>query len=1124
MTSYTVRKIDRFLRFDTSQDDITVTLLPFAQTPNAPFELQRVTTGDGHKVIIRVDPSTTDFLLPDGTKSIMLNDATFWTLIKIPQNGESPALCQSGGAVGGNVPPGTPGQVPIYSDDGSTLIGSVIYQGPNGNVGVGAGYSSDNPPVNQLDVGFTTGTQPDGSDNQGGIHVAPGVPGNVIDAIYNDNGVLTWNGKPVGGMAGTPGYIPFFTDTTVLGDSTIFQDSNGNVGIGTAVPKVALQVGSVMGLFDPGNEGFPTVANNLYYDPAASQYHYIENGYASAINQDTSGRINFYTAAQGAADAVAALSLRLEVNNDGGLIINPGVPATTVNALYSDGTNLLWNGQIVSGGVVSGSENYVAKFNTPDGKSIGDSAIFEVGGQASIGTTQGLGILTVAQTSASGPALVLENTSSGSTVYLDLYNAGTFTGSISSDHFNTLALASGNAIDFTAQTHRFWLGNLTSQSPMVATIDGTGLTVDRAANAYGIRINDSAASTAGTGYGYATSVRVSGNMLQFTQDTSDFHGNCLVLAMQNGSGTFDGNYATFLNSGSQKFSIDFEGNTFVAGQLSLSINNPPFDKFSNTNQNIEDQGGTGTTGFTGITWSAASTGYMMGLENSNADLAKSNGLLVRIANQDVSSRVLTLNVAGIDVVYARGDGSFSAQSYYVGDTLIINNGGSWVGDITMGNVSLSTTAPIESHHITAQSDGAMNDQDNLSPAVFLLGPEATSMRVVENHVYPYPTTGVVSREAALMAGTIVPANTTNWETDGIVSTIVNKSQKASVAGSFFAVSATDGGYAWAQNWYVTDYDNFDPSQNYRSTVIGCEIDMKLNNTGSDCSGINLGVYMPSAVDKPSRDLFTIPVDAIRIQLTGGPDAYASSHNWFSRGIYFADGSCDIGIQIGRCPSAIGVNSQFIDFRSGTSAQYLCKLYSASDGTFIIFPNTGNADVMSNPIAFFPDGNVGANVYAASTGFQIGTHGGTLRTVIDSAANVFCHSVTIGTSTSGTLVINNSSQANFAALTVGSGGATFFGAASFNGPGFSVAANYVNANGYYSNGIQVIDINQNLTNIGNLGCGSITVNAGNITITSASPSGRFVCRSIPGMNASMAVTTPSGTQTVTITGGIITGWA
>lgn len=103
---YTVRVTDRLLRFDTTHDDIIVTLLPFIQTPNAPYEIHRISTGDGHTVTVRVDPSTTDFLLPDGSVAITLDDTDHTVYIKIPAQGLSPAYVASGTGGGGGTGPG----------------------------------------------------------------------------------------------------------------------------------------------------------------------------------------------------------------------------------------------------------------------------------------------------------------------------------------------------------------------------------------------------------------------------------------------------------------------------------------------------------------------------------------------------------------------------------------------------------------------------------------------------------------------------------------------------------------------------------------------------------------------------------------------------------------------------------------------------------------------------------------------------------------------------------------------------------------------------------------------------------------------------------------------------------
>lgn len=100
MQTYAIKVTDRLLRFDTTNDDWTVVMLPFAQTPNAPYEIHRTSTGDGHTVTIQV-AGTPDFLLPDGSTALTLDDATYTVYIKIPDNGQSPAYVAWGSGGGG---------------------------------------------------------------------------------------------------------------------------------------------------------------------------------------------------------------------------------------------------------------------------------------------------------------------------------------------------------------------------------------------------------------------------------------------------------------------------------------------------------------------------------------------------------------------------------------------------------------------------------------------------------------------------------------------------------------------------------------------------------------------------------------------------------------------------------------------------------------------------------------------------------------------------------------------------------------------------------------------------------------------------------------------------------------
>ena len=99
-TNYNVKIKDKLLRFDTTKDDVIVWLLPFAQTPNAPFEIHKTSYGDGHTVTIQPASGSKDFLLPNGA-NVVLDDTNNTAIIRIPANGSSPAFVSMGGVSSG---------------------------------------------------------------------------------------------------------------------------------------------------------------------------------------------------------------------------------------------------------------------------------------------------------------------------------------------------------------------------------------------------------------------------------------------------------------------------------------------------------------------------------------------------------------------------------------------------------------------------------------------------------------------------------------------------------------------------------------------------------------------------------------------------------------------------------------------------------------------------------------------------------------------------------------------------------------------------------------------------------------------------------------------------------------
>ena len=69
-----------------------------------------------------------------------------------------------------------------YTDGTNVICDSTAPTNLSGNIGIG----STNP-VNLLDIGTS-----------GGIHIGPGIPTNTNYALYNNGGVLTWNGTALG--------------------------------------------------------------------------------------------------------------------------------------------------------------------------------------------------------------------------------------------------------------------------------------------------------------------------------------------------------------------------------------------------------------------------------------------------------------------------------------------------------------------------------------------------------------------------------------------------------------------------------------------------------------------------------------------------------------------------------------------------------------------------------------------------------------------------------------------------------------------------------------------------------------------------------------------------------------
>lgn len=88
----------------------------------------------------------------------------------------------------------------------------------------------------------------------------------ISDCVATTGGVV--GGGP---GTGTVGYLPFWQTITQLGDSSIFQGSTGNIGIGTETPSAKLEVaGSLRISGDPTAPCNAAAAGTIRYIPAGT--------------------------------------------------------------------------------------------------------------------------------------------------------------------------------------------------------------------------------------------------------------------------------------------------------------------------------------------------------------------------------------------------------------------------------------------------------------------------------------------------------------------------------------------------------------------------------------------------------------------------------------------------------------------------------------------------------------------------------------------------------------------------------------------------------------------------------------------------------------------------------------
>jgi hypothetical protein len=455
--------------------------------------------------------------------------------------------------------------------------------------------------------------------------------------------------------------------------------------------------------------------------------------------------------------------------------------------------------------------------------------------------------------------------------------------------------------------------------------------------------------------------------------------------------------------------IDSSANLFGR---SVTVGNPStsWDLLTNSAANILDAQGTpvGTTHGSGITWRNSALGYMWGVENTD-NATNANGLLVKVANSNPLTRVLTLNVAGSDLFAVTGDGTTTSVAYSILGSGIIDSSRNFTGhsysidgvgviiDSTghyLGPISVSPQLTLGSSSYTGGSSklqpfqslcaGAFDGVHDQSAVVGLVGPTVTNTQTLEYFFHPSGGPFTV-REAGGTFGMITPSSVTSWESDALVAMVVNNAPASSsfvgsVALSGFAVAAVTGAAVWGANLLVRDYINENPSTRVAGTCNGIEMDVNISHHLTTFAGINVNIawLTDSAFGQPFQQPGNIGWSGTKWIMPNSPytetpgyanagvriAATSGNPGYYDYGINCDDFSALVGIKLGLVPSVVGGGSQFLDFTSTSSTghPHIARIFSIGSGN----PNEGalffSADTFHNPggIYFTKQGFISVN--------------------------------------------------------------------------------------------------------------------------------------------------------------------
>lgn len=193
---------------------------------------------------------------------------------------------------------------------------------------------------------------------------------------------------------------------------------------------------------------------------------------------------------------------------------------------------------------------------------------------------------------------------------------------------------------------------------------------------------------------------------QFTDLTASFpsltiSGSGAIDNVRNFTGNSLALYGASLSApGASHLAINSTGDFFLRSAVFNNNAGPlggaSYGRLTNSVAGVTAQGGIPTMSGS-VNWQESGGGYVAGFENTQ-NVAGSNGLLVRTRDVTSGTRLLTLNSAGTDMLYATADGAWSARAYLLnGVSLITSVGDSFLRSVTIGQTTsydLITNVPI----------------------------------------------------------------------------------------------------------------------------------------------------------------------------------------------------------------------------------------------------------------------------------------------------------------------------------------------------------------------------------------------------------------------------------------------